>query len=166
MPGTKLTPIPDDYKGHYSREKRLEAATLYAIEGSQRAVSRKTGIPIATVNDWANSGSEWWDGTVERIRTETDQKLIANYSKLAVQATDKALDRLDECTPKELVVMAAVSSDKRQLLLQRPTSYRGASGEGLEALAQRFAQLVRQSDPKVIEGETVQSGAKQAEDVG
>ena len=80
------------------------------------------------------------------------------------KALDETLDRLEhgdvvltrdgderrvKMKGKDAATIAAISTDKRQILLNQPTSIRGES-QGMEALAEQFKALAQRMDEKVV----------------
>ena len=50
---------------------------------------------------------------------------------------------------KDAATIAAIATDKKQILLNQPTSIRGEA-QGMEALAEQFKKLSQRMDEKVV----------------
>ena len=129
----------------YTDDQRREAVALYAVKGVASTVSRDMNIPERTICDWRKS--DWWDSMLTEIRSQNQDEHIAAYHQLVREGLKVALDKLPEASAREAAVIAAVATDKAQLLQNRPTAIRGESG-GVTALAEQFAALSRQWNEK------------------
>ena len=77
----------------YSDEDRRRVVIEYFITGSMTKVSKSTGIPRRTLNDWKNT--DWWDEVVASVRHEKNEELDANLTKLIDSSFEQAQDRVE-----------------------------------------------------------------------
>ena len=129
----------------YTDEQRREALSLYAVKGVASVVSRQLNIPETTICHWRKS--DWWLSGLEELRSQNQDEHIAAYHQLVREGLKVALDKLPDASAREAAVIAAVATDKAQLLQNRPTAIRGDTG-GVAALAKQFAQLSEQWNEK------------------
>jgi hypothetical protein len=134
----------------------------YAIHGNVARVSKTINIPVSTLRDWQRS--DWWDSLTIEVRTEKDVEIIAGLDRIVGLAITETQDRLENgdavfhqgelkrvpVKGKDAAVIGAVAIDKRQILLNKPTSIRGTASEGMAALAKQFEELARASQTKVV----------------
>ena len=157
----------------YTDEDKQKAAFLYAIYGVMSKVSEELNIPEQTLSSW--KGSEWWEDYVSAVRSEAGDELIARFTRCAVNALDGLDDRLKEgnwhfdskttglyrvpVPAKDLVVTAAISTEKSLLLQNRPTSITEHADGRLDKLLAKFTEagnaIMGRLNEKVIEGEVV-----------
>lgn len=153
--------LPETSTSHYSNETRLEACALYVVHGKFSKITQQLGIPKATLSNW--SQQDWWQEHTERIRTETKATTLAWIDKIVEKGLEETMDRLEHgdvvmtkegqqrmpMKGKDTATVSAIMIDKRQILLNQPTSIRGES-QGMEALAEQFKQLAARMDEKVV----------------
>ena len=141
----------------YTREQKIDAATHYAINGSYAKLERELSIPKSTAHSWGTRGDEVWVTTIEHVRTENQDKHIANYHRLTELALDKAEqgigkldgDNLTANDIKSLVVTGATCTDKGLLLQGKATSISGKDSS-IHDLAQQFKALSDSFEEKQI----------------
>ena len=112
-----------DFSGSkYSNEDRMNAVANYLAHGTFTKASKATGVPASTIRGWTKT--EWWDALTAQLRSETDDRMRAEYTQIIHEGNRVALEGLasGEVKPKDAVVMSAISFDKRQLLDSKPTS--------------------------------------------
>lgn len=146
----------------YTDQQRVEAVAHYLVTGNAKATSKALGIPHRTLLDWQKT--EWWQDQTALVRAESKAKTLAHLDKVIDKAYDQVIDRIEhgdaltyqgEVTGrvpmkgKDLAVVAAISVDKRQILLNQPTSIRGESA-GMQELAKQFEQLARESKARIV----------------
>lgn len=171
---------PGKFPTIYDDEQRRSACAIYQILGSLKKVSDQTGICPRTLSDWKNS--EWWAEYAEHIKQETNDEIVAGYSRIILKTMDIVEDRLDNgdakvvkvgtgyeivqvpIAGKDAALIGAIGTDKRQILLHQPTSISGKE-DSMADLMQQFQKIARESREKIIEGEVVstQSGKKDAQ---
>lgn len=145
--------------GHWGEAKRIEAVTLYLSTGSPIEVSRLSGVPLKTIEQW--KASPWWKELVDKIQAEDDQKLDAKTSKIIDRALEGLLDRIENgehiydqktgnvkrmpAKLRDLNVAFNNLLDKRQLLRCKPTKIveQHSTAVQLQNLANSFAQFVQ-----------------------
>ena len=150
-------------RSKWSPQVKAEFCTQYAIRGSLREAIRATGniIPESTARTWRDT--DWWHDHVAAVREEQGELIRARAAAIVDSATTRTMETIDTADCRTAATVGAIWLDKLRLLDNLPGSIKVTGS--LEALAAEFAKLVR-PDPKTIEGETVPSGANQAEDVG
>ena len=132
----------------YTREQKIDAATHYAINGSYAKLERDLSVPKSTAHSWGTRGDEVWVTTIEHVRTENQDKHIANYHRLTELALSKAeqgISKLDSNNLtandiKSLVVTGATCTDKGLLLQGKATSISGKDSS-IHDLAKQFKAL-------------------------
>ena len=139
-----LNKLPAEF---YTRDQKIEAATHYAIHGSLAKLERDLGIPKSTSCTWGKRGDEVWHSTIERVRTENDDRVLAKAAEIIDAAQAQTMAELPNATAAQASIIGATWVDKAQLLQSRPTSIRGDSG-GVAALAKQFADLADQWQEK------------------
>jgi len=162
--------------GHWKEEKRIEAVTTYLSTGNQMEVSRLTGVPIKTINQWKSS--DWWKEMEKKIRSEEEQQLDAKLTKVIDKTLAKLMDSIengdhiyDQRTGQIKRVPAKLRDlntafntilDKRQLIRKQPTKIveQTNTATQLQNLADQFAKFVQKTLPEpepmhYIEGDTV-----------
>ncbi len=140
----------------YTTEQKIEAATIYAMHGTQQAVMKTLKIPQQTISDWMRQ--EWWHDFQGKYRDELREKHIARYDQLADAAIEKSLEKIDEASAKDAVTIAAIATDKSRLLQNMPTQIRGDS-DSIRQLAETFRKLSEKQlhrERAIIEGEIVE----------
>ena len=118
----------------YTDEQRMNAVVMYAVMGTGSAVSKNTGIPIRTINEWRNT--EWFNTSLAEVRHEKQDEYIAQYSRLIVEGNKIALSKLPEASARDAMIIAATANDKLRLALNQPTSISSNSASMSELQAQ------------------------------
>jgi len=144
----------------YTDEQRRAACAEYLIKGNARAVARALNIPERTIYDWKDQ--EWWHTLSITIRKQTEDRITSELDQIIERAHRETLDRLDNgdvqlvkgadgyeerrvpIKGKDAATIAAIAVDKRQILLNKPTSISGKA-EGLTDLMAQFERLARES---------------------
>jgi hypothetical protein len=174
-------------KGMFPEEKKIEAATVYAVTGSLQRAAELSGVPIHTLRSWRSQDD--FQKLLQEVWQENNEKIDAKFTAIIEKSLEAIIDRLDngdfKVTPrgdikrvpisaKELSLVQAINVDKRQLLRGLPTS-RSDSAVGtegkvvdrLEKLAETFENLARIGrKPKTYEitdAEVVTESAKSTE---
>lgn len=121
---------------NYPEDKRRQAVLVWVMSGNMEDVSRKTGIPARTLQDWKKN-ADWWDSLVTEFRAQKNEELDAAYTKIIHDISEAIKDRVmygdyivnkDGSTSrkpvnmKDLAVSGAVLFDKRALNRGDPTS--------------------------------------------
>ncbi len=152
----------------YSPQIRQQAIADYAVCGNGTKVARELGIPIKTVSDWINSG--WGQELLASIRVETQDEMIAGYTKMVRRNLELQYDRLEHgdvvgvgedgkalrqaVRYRDLVVGAGIGIDKIRIMCNQPTSIAAADG-ALVRISEQLAAYAKDKREKVIEGHTV-----------
>ena len=159
-------------KGMFPDEKKVEAATIYAVTGSLPRTSELTGIPEHTLRSWRQTDT--FKELLREVWAENNEKIDAKFTAIIEKSLEAIIDRLDHgdfrltskgelkrvpINAKELSLVQAINVDKRQLLRGLPTS-RPVDGDPavektvnrLEKLAETFESLARIGrKPKIID---------------
>ena len=146
-------------RSKYSDDKRRQAVVEYCVNGLMTKVSESTGIPETTLATWKNK-TVWWDDLVVSVRSEINDRILANNLEIATKAGERVLDSLEygdeklvwdknkneyvkilvKPTGKDASVMGGISQDKARVQLNLPTSITGKA-ESIDDLAKKFNQL-------------------------
>lgn len=160
--------------GYYRDEKKVEAATLYAVLGKVKETSELTGVPEQRLREWLRD--DWFCAIIEEVREENNQKLDAKFTEIVETALEGLNDRLKngdhvmsprgEVTrmpvkAKDLASIVSGQLEKRELLRGKPTqrteSQQSTPEATLKLLAEQFISLAQQGKkPKTIEAEVVE----------
>ena len=158
----------------YTDEHRRQAVALYLVKGSLEQVSKLSGIHARTLSDWKRS--DWWEPLCSELHSEIKDKTLAQLNEIIDKAHAETMDRLENGDPmvykgevtgraplkgREAAIIAAVAIDKRQILLNQPTSIT-ASTDGMASLAEQFAKLAQQHREKDVVA--VQDGQGEGEE--
>jgi hypothetical protein len=147
----------------YPKRIRDKCAALYLELGSYQKVSDATGIPHATVGNWALS--EQWRETIARLQAETDAEQRAQFREIVRRANDEVLDRLENgdhmlhartgelvrvpMRGKDTMITASIAVEKLRLAEGRPTQIT-ATTDALSRAAEAFNTLASQYRSKVV----------------
>ncbi len=168
----------------YTDEQRINAAVLYAHQGSFSQVSRDTGTPRTTLIEW--SKLELWVDAVVKARHQINDKILAQNLANAISAGDALTDRIENGDQKllkvkraikhddgsveisedyelraepmkgrDLAVVTGITQDKARVQLNLPTSIQGKSTD-MQVLAEEFRKLSQQWNEKQVNVVAVQ----------
>ena len=144
----------------YTDEQRRAACAEYLVKGNAQAVANSLGIPHTTILDWKNK--EWWHTLTVQLRGQTEDRITSELDQIIERAHRETLDRLDNgdvqlvkgadgyeerrvpIKGRDAATIAAIAVDKRQILLNKPTSISGRA-EGMSDLMAQFERLARES---------------------
>ncbi len=141
----------------YSDEDRRQAVLEYAIYGSFTRVAKSMDIPRQTLSAWGRT--DWWKPLLSEVEHEKNTEIAAGLGRIVEKAISETEDRLENgdvyvaqgkvtrapVKAKDAVLIGAVAIDKRQLLLNKPTSISGNSGsQKIEDLVKKFQEISRQ----------------------
>lgn len=162
----------------YSDEDRRRAVIEYSVHGVMSKVSDLMGIPETTLSSWKNN-TDWWYELTTEVRSEIEDRLLAQNLQIATRAGQVALDSLEngdeklvfdkntgeyvikhvKLSGKDAAIIGGIYQDKARVQLNLPTSVSSSGSiESLKALAQKFEQLAR--DNRVI---AVQKNSEEVE---
>ena len=167
----------------YTDEDRRRVVGEYCVTGNLQAVSKSTGIPRTTLIGWMNA--DWWVSLHDEVRQQTSAKILASTEQVIEKSYTVVIDRLDNGDPKllkdpdgvykehrvgmsgkEAALVGAINVDKRQLLLNQPTSISSSSGsKRIEDLVKKFQDLADQHNARTIEGEYTSKGLEVADGI-
>ena len=156
---------------HYTDEQRRQAVVAYQVLGSGAAVHLQYGIPESTLSEWRQS--EWWNELTGDLRSEVRDEIEATQTRLLRETYLQLEDRVkngdatlikrkvgDDTVVethrvpvrcRDLAVTSAILFDKRQLLLNQPTSISQSGGVG--DLAAALIGAFRKQPQRTIEGQ-------------
>ena len=142
----------------YSDDDRRRVVLEYAIYGSLTKVSQTTGIPRQTLSHWTRT--DWWDPLLSEVQREKELIITSQHTEIAIQAGEVVKDRLANgdvrlvdgkqvrvpISGRDAAWIGAVSTDKHQLLRNKPTSITAKSSyeAALEGLADFLRQVARE----------------------
>ncbi len=149
-------------RSKYSDDKRRQAVVEYCVNGLMTKVSESTGIPETTLATWKNK-TVWWDDLVVSVRSEINDRILANNLEIATKAAERVLDSLEngdeklvwdknkneyvkilvKPTGKDASVMGGISQDKARVQLNLPSTITGSVGS-IADLAKEFNKLANQ----------------------
>jgi hypothetical protein len=136
----------------YTREFKIEAAAAFLSYGEEKPVLALFNIPQQTFNLWTKQ--PWWEICIEIARFRQGQLLDSRLSKIIELSTAAVIDRLEngeevlmkdgsremvQVKARDAMLMAAIATDKRQLIRGQPTSIR--RDENLGNLAKKLQQI-------------------------
>ena len=153
-------------KTRYTDEQiATSLATLQANSGNAKRTAKSLGIPLTTLRQWAGraqSSTAHPKQVDPALVDQQSEKLAGNWERIALGATDKAFERLDEASVKDLLIGAGIATEKVQLLRGRATS----RSEGSQIVYVQPAAL-RDLAGDVIDGQfRVESGTPKALEAG
>jgi len=126
-------------KTRWDTDKKYEAAVVFAHTGNIVKTSELTAIPPSTITSWRDDDPDWY-GRVETLRDEKSTEHAARYGEMVDKALDVAINGVDKLDAKSAITAAAIATDKRQILMSRPTRITSAD-TSLESMAQAFRKL-------------------------
>lgn len=119
----------------YSDADRRNAVALYLTHGVMAIVSRETGISESTLSTWKEH-EPWWQEYSEKLRNEITDRVRSDIDRVVALAYRETEDRLNHgeykvvgkslkrvpLSGRDVAWIAAVMTDKRQVLGHQPTS--------------------------------------------
>lgn len=154
----------------YPEEKKIEAATLYAVTGNLKQVSELTKVSTQTLRNW--QAEPWWGTVMEKVRRDHNEDIDGKFTGIIQQSLEVLLDRLHNgdvvilkdgterrkpLSARDAAIVQAIIFDKRQLVRGEATTRvekvdSEAKQKKLKDLFERFARA------KTIEGEVISPG--------
>ena len=152
----------------WPEKKRIEVATAHVMGLTGPQITVATGVPANTVRQWRMQ--EWFKDLVEEIQREDDYQADAKLTKIVSKSLDTIVDRLENgdftydykekqfvrkpLSTRDVVKMADIMFDKRNLLRGKPTTISGKEqvGDRLLKLAEEFARFAQ---AKTIQAEVI-----------
>lgn len=109
---------------HYTDEQVANAlVVLKSNAGNYKRTERQTGVSRATLRAWEAGKLKHHDpATVQSAQTETEQRLGDTFERLAIESTQRALEKVREASYLDLLKGAGISTEKMLLVRGRPTS--------------------------------------------
>ena len=173
--------------GWYPEEKRIEAASIYAVTGSSKRTGELVGVPEATVKGWVRT--EWFQKLLDDIRAENDHVIDAKFNQILDKSLELVMDRLEfgdfhvlrdgslvrkPVGLRDLTISQAITIDKRQLLRGKATTRTEQINpqrqieDKLQVLADAFTKLAGKEPKKVetIDAEVIEYHVERPDDSG
>lgn len=157
----------------WPQEKRIEAATVFAVTRNYEKTSKLSGIPVRTLKQF--SQEPWWPEVISKVVKLKNDELDAKITETLTKAMDIISERFDKGDPKvnlktmeqyhvpvsakDTAITASILFDKRQLLRGEATTRTESvsSEDKLKALKANFEKLAKSKlinpDTEAIEGE-------------
>jgi len=165
--------MPKDYT---KEEVESALAALHASGGNYRRTARDTGVPRSTLRSWATPGalmpvSVNKGVSVERVR-DIAEELTNNWENLALdlqamvttvirewKRNGKNVDDIKPGRVKELILSAAIATDKASLGRGRPTAF---SAHASITYTTPLAELSAKVEEESVEGEFAEAEVRPA----
>lgn len=158
----------------FSQDRKVEAATLYAVYGSVEEVEKLTNIPVKFLREWKQEG--WWLEIQRQVYIEQNVHLASKLSKTLDLTLEHLTDRLmngdikfnrntgeAERVPVDAKTLATLLnnvSHQRSVVRGEPTSISAAVTiddrlKGLQDAFLKFSQM-KEIDAKATVVETTE----------
>jgi hypothetical protein len=139
-----------------SREDKISAAgcwlSLADKDGVLALISTQTGVAEEELKSWMHTS--WWSTALEIAKVRQGEKIDARLTEIIRQSTKEVLERIEngdekmgplgvervKVSAKDLMVIASLALDKRQIIRGQPTSISRSEGE-LSGLAEKLRQI-------------------------
>jgi transposase-like protein len=170
-----LRAMPKKAPRRYSNAEKRQAVACWLTSGSNRHVSRLTGISVPTLYQWRNS--VWWAEMEQEVKAALDKKMAAQMRGVAMKAYEELAERLEngderalpngdiirvKVPAKDLNQIGGFTDDRgrvRQGQATRITENRDLNNLAaqFERIAEKYADRINamQGGSPVIEGEIV-----------
>jgi transposase-like protein len=133
---------------HYSPEEKSEGLAHLAAEGGNvNRAARAYGVPRKTLQGWRDGRGI--TSEVKGMIEESKLRLRDMFRDEAAAALEEAKAKRGTANYKDLMIGAAVATDKAQLLDGAPTSRVEHGGTDLQAVYNRFVVLAMQRNPEL-----------------
>ena len=159
---------------HYTEVEKIRVVAICTSGLSMAKCSEMTDIPVDTIKWWRKQ--PWWYDCVQQIHKEEDEEINTNFSRIVKKAQVQVEERLEKgdwvliktkvgayqeripVKARDLSTIVTQSLDKRQLLLDRPTSRteKISVKERLSNLAEEFKKF-SQAKEIIVEATEVPS---------
>lgn len=145
-------------KIHWTDAEKVRAITIHTQVGNWAEVERMTGIPKETLFSWQRA--PWFHEIKQRILEEEDNEVATKFGKIVKKAQEEVLERLENgdwfllkdgtktrkpISARDASVIANSATDKRNLLLGKPTSRTEqiSTKDRLSKLAEEFKKFAK-----------------------
>lgn len=123
-------------KQEYPAERKIQACTLYFMNGSMKQTAKELGMGWNTIAGWKNK-SPWWEEVTGKLRREKQDELDAMMTNYIHEAQEQAIDRVKNgdfklmasgelkripMSGRDLALTSAAFFDKRALIRGDATS--------------------------------------------
>ena len=140
---------PDVQRRHYS-DAEIQGA-LQAVEANRgyiKPTAEALGIPEKTLYNWTvERGQRARAARTRLLGGNDDLGLADRFLDVVIAAQDRTMEALPKASAYQAALIGAISIDKRQLILGRPTSRseqvrtRYVEGDALHSMAARVIDL-------------------------
>lgn len=134
----------------YTRDQKLEAATVYVVTGSQTKAGKAIGVGPSTIRYWISTEEPVWVECVDKAQTAWDREEPHKIAGAMQLAMNTLIERLPEATVSQAATTYGILFDKRQIALNRPTSISSKSADIEERLKKNQEMLERLAKPRKI----------------
>jgi transposase-like protein len=164
-------------RGIFPEKKKVEAVILYCATGNFKLTAELSGISEHQLRSWRKT--EWFQSLMREVREENNEKIDATMTEVIEGALEQLRDRIAHgdytvlrdgtimrkpVSAKDLSIVAAINTDKRQLLRGLPTNRTENVGQiedktvgRLEKLAETFENLARLGrQPRIIDAKVTE----------
>ena len=159
----------------YNAEEKIQVATYWMIGYSSRDIEKMLQVPASTCRYWMQQ--PWWKDLMREVRKAKNEELDNQLTRIIHKSARQLEDRIDhgnysrnpitgemERIPLKSSELAkdgmGIPFDKRAMVRGDPTSKVAreevSQEKVLEQLAEAFLKVVKQSEPKPIEGEVIE----------
>lgn len=146
-------------KKWWPEDKKIEAATAFAVLRDYKKVSKLTGIPESALRKFKDE--PWWFEIIKKVRKEKNEVLDDKITDALDKVTDIVLDRFDNgevfidrktgetyrlpVRIKDIAYMTSVLFDKRQIIRGEPTTRTEtlSRDQKLQELKETFENLAK-----------------------
>ena len=131
----------------FTKEDKLRVLAAYQVLGSQRKAAEATGVSQQVISYWVNNDDEFV-ALMEEMQAQVDRELPVVFSGLIALAAEGLAGRLadpDEVRKmgvNQIATLIGVLTDKRQILLSRPTSISAKQGSVEDQLQKNADALI------------------------
>lgn len=152
-------------KSKYTKEQKIAVISTYVLTGSVEQAGLNTGIPRMIIHSW-KCHSPWWPIEVAKVRIQEQDKLDAVMTGVIDNTIDQLNDRILKgdwkkdtktgkleripLTAKDLVVVAGITFDKRQLIRGDATSITSRSDTNLQDLEDKMMNWAKKVQQEKI----------------
>jgi len=129
-------PQPRNYRTYTDLERANTLTTLDLCEGNLSETSRKTGIPIKTIQSWRDGNI---NGDVAKFRNEQRKELADICEDSAYEFIAQARATVEHSKGTQAATGAAIFIDKMRLLRDQSTQNIATQNNDLSATIQRLS---------------------------
>ena len=163
----------------YTEQDRRQAAVHFLTYQSVEKTAELTGIPQQTISEWKNNAA-WWNPLLSEVRSHVQAGICAEVTGIFRKSLDQLNERLDNGDVhvslksgeiirapvkfRDLTMAAAILFDKRQVLMNQPTSISGSTaGDQLAGALSAWMRAHKAQAKGTPELPAIEGKAEQAE---